>query len=86
METSLEVLEGKLRSAAKRKNSVTLDRAHAVHAHVFPSDNLQERVYPLAMWESMLGIDELASLCDTIAANELGTHIITQATHNEPNN
>ncbi len=86
METSLEVLEGKLRSAAKKKNSVTLDRAHAVHAHVFPSDNLQERVYPLAMWESMLGIDELASLCDTIAANELGTHIMTQATHNEPNN
>lgn len=84
MEASLDTLEGKLRSAAKKKNAVTLERAHAVHAHVFPSDVLQERWYPLAMWESMFGIDELASLCDAIAEHDLGTHIITQASHNEP--
>lgn len=84
MESSLEALEGKLRSAAKKKNAVTLERAHAVHAHVFPSDNLQERVYPLAMWESMFGIDELASMCDAIAMDDLGTHIIMQASSNEP--
>ncbi len=85
MEASLEALEGKLRSAAKKKNAVTLERAHAVHANVFPSDSLQERFYPLAMWESMFGIDELASMCDAIAAYDLGTHITTQASHNEPN-
>ncbi|MFN4985555.1 MAG: bacillithiol biosynthesis cysteine-adding enzyme BshC [Ignavibacteria bacterium] len=78
-ESSLDTLEAKLRSAAKKKNAAMLDRAHAIHASVFPLDTLQERIYPLAMWESEFGIAGMLQICGCISPHAIGTHITTQA-------
>lgn len=81
--SALETLEAKLRSASKKKNVAMLERAHAIHASIFPHETLQERVYPLAMWESEFGIDALLQMCDSIGTCELGTHITSQASVHE---
>ncbi len=77
--SSLEMLEAKLRSAAKKKNTAMLDRAHAIHTSVFPLDTLQERIYPLAMWESEFGIDTMVQICSSMSHHAIGTHITMQA-------
>jgi bacillithiol biosynthesis cysteine-adding enzyme BshC len=79
MIAATEALEGKLRSAAKKKHTASLERAHAIHTNVFPLDTLQERVYPLAMWEAEFGTEALLAMCDELQHHELGTHVHIQA-------
>lgn len=75
MISAIEALEGKLRSAAKKKHTAALDRAHAIQTSVYPLDTLQERVYPLAMWEAEFGVDGLLAMCDELAHHAIGAHI-----------
>jgi uncharacterized protein YllA (UPF0747 family) len=73
--SALESLTGKLRSAGKKKHAAIIDRARYVHSMVFPNDVLQERVFPLAMWEAEFGIDALIDLFDDIDKQAIGQHI-----------
>lgn len=79
MISAVEALEGKLRSAAKKKHGTALDRARSIHTNVFPLDTLQERVYPLAMWEAEFGVEALLAICDELAHHAIGTHVSLQA-------
>ena len=76
---AVETLEGKLRSAAKKKNVASVDRARAIHTMVYPLDTIQERIYPLAMWEAEFGVDTLIHMCDELARYDVGTHLPIQA-------
>jgi hypothetical protein len=78
MISAIEALEGKLRSAAKKKHTAALDRARAIQTSVYPLDTLQERVFPLAMWEAEFGVDGLLAMCDELAHHAIGAHIPIQ--------
>ncbi|MFM8771810.1 MAG: bacillithiol biosynthesis cysteine-adding enzyme BshC [Candidatus Kapaibacterium sp.] len=73
---SLEALEGKIRAAAKRRNASVVDRAKTIHASVMPNDTLQERVYPLALWEAQIGIDGIIAALDVFDAVGAGHHCL----------
>lgn len=73
---SLEALEGKIRAAAKRRNASVVDRARTIHASVMPNDKLQERVYPLALWEAQIGIDGVIAALDVFDAVGAGHHCL----------
>ncbi|MBU3678145.1 MAG: bacillithiol biosynthesis cysteine-adding enzyme BshC [Candidatus Kapabacteria bacterium] len=75
---SLEALEGKIRAAAKRRNAGVIDRARTIHASVMPNDTLQERVYPLAVWEAQVGIDGIISALDAFDAVGAGHHCLIE--------
>jgi hypothetical protein len=79
MISAIEALEGKLRSAAKKKHTAALDRARAIQTSVYPLDTLQERVFPLAMWEAEFGVDGLLAMCDELAHHAIGAHVTIQA-------
>lgn len=83
MHATLDMLESKLTSASKKKNAVVVDRAHAIHASVFPHDTKQERVYPLGMWEADFGIDGLIDACDQIGQHEIGATLLFHAPTHE---
>lgn len=72
----LSTLEGKIRTAIKRRDSVNVERARLIHAILFPTGKLQERVYPLLMWESRLGVDTLRIIAEQIAGFTPGTHSV----------
>ncbi|RPI69918.1 MAG: bacillithiol biosynthesis BshC, partial [Ignavibacteriae bacterium] len=59
MQSSLEALTGKLRAAVKRKNGETLERVRGLWASIYPDATMNERVFPLALWQSRLGDDAL---------------------------
>lgn len=65
---SLESLEAKLRSAAKKQHATQMDRLRAIHSLIFPMNTLQERVYPLALWEAELGIEGLRNQVELLQA------------------
>lgn len=73
---SLEALEGKIRAAAKRRHAATLDRARTIHASLMPGDVLQERVYPLALWEAQVGIDGLDHVLAVVDGVAAGHHLL----------
>ncbi len=73
---SLEALEGKIRAAAKRRNASVVERAKTIHASVMPNDTLQERVYPLALWEAQIGIDGITAALDVFDAVGAGHHCL----------
>jgi hypothetical protein len=79
MISAVEALEGKLRSAAKKKHTAALDRARAIHTSLYPLDTLQERVYPLAMWEAEFGVEALLAMFDELAHHAIGAHVTIQA-------
>jgi len=83
MHATLDMLESKLTSASKKKNAVVVDRAHAIHASVFPHDTKQERVYPLGMWEADFGIDGLIDACDQLGQHEIGATLLFHAPTHE---
>ena len=75
---SLEALEGKIRAAAKRRNASVVDRARTIHASLMPNDTLQERVYPLAVWEAQIGVDGIISALDVFDSVQAGQHCLIE--------
>lgn len=73
---ALDALEGKIRAAAKRRHAAIVERARTVHASVMPADTLQERVYPLAMWESHVGVDGIMAALEVFDAIACGRHMV----------
>jgi bacillithiol biosynthesis cysteine-adding enzyme BshC len=73
---TLEALEGKLRAAAKKANAASVERLRSTYRAVYPNGGLQERTYPLAMWEARLGIANMLVLVERITAEPLGSHSI----------
>jgi bacillithiol synthase len=73
---SIDVIEGKIRSAIKRRNAADLDRARSLHSGLYPQDTLQERVYPLAYWEAQVGTDALADALEVFDAVASGHHLL----------
>lgn len=74
--STLEALEGKLRSAAKKANVTTVDRLRSTYRMVHPHEALQERTYPLAMWEARLGMPNILACIDRMSAQPQGSHSI----------
>jgi bacillithiol biosynthesis cysteine-adding enzyme BshC len=74
--STLESLEGRLRAAAKKANVATVERLRSTYRAVYPHGGLQERTYPLAMWEARLGTASILALVDRITAEPLGSHSI----------
>lgn len=74
----LESLEGKIRAAIKRKSTSTLERARSIHHALMPADTLQERVLPLAYWESQTGIDALTESLEGFEAIGAGHHLLVE--------
>ncbi|MCX6140670.1 MAG: bacillithiol biosynthesis cysteine-adding enzyme BshC [Candidatus Kapabacteria bacterium] len=74
--STLEAMEGKLRSAAKKQQAQVLDRVRAIHTIVWPTGTLQERVYPLAFWEARFGTVDLRIIVEMIARGPIGTHAV----------
>ncbi|MBU3699515.1 MAG: bacillithiol biosynthesis BshC [Candidatus Kapabacteria bacterium] len=73
---ALDALEGKIRSAIKKRNTATLDRARTIHSALMPNDTLQERVFSLATWESQIGVEALCTALDVFDAVGLGHHVL----------
>jgi bacillithiol biosynthesis cysteine-adding enzyme BshC len=73
---ALEALEGKIRAAAKRRHAAVVDRARTVHASLMPADTLQERVYPLALWEAHVGIEGMITALEVFDAVACGRHVV----------
>lgn len=73
---TLEALEGKLRAAAKKANAASVERLRSTYRAVYPNGGLQERTYPLAMWEARLGTASMLALVERITAEPLGSHSI----------
>jgi hypothetical protein len=69
MQSSLEALTGKLRAAVKRKNGETLERVRGLWASIYPDATMNERVFPLALWQSRLGDDALRIIVERICLN-----------------
>lgn len=76
MHSTLEALEAKLRAAAKKANALTVERLRSTYRMVYPHGALQERTYPLAMWEARFGIERLHALLARITAEPQGSHSI----------
>lgn len=74
--STLDALEGKLRSAAKKANTTTVERLRSTYRAVYPNGGLQERTYPLAMWEARLGTANMLALVERVTAEPLGSHSI----------
>ncbi|MBC8124583.1 MAG: bacillithiol biosynthesis cysteine-adding enzyme BshC [Candidatus Kapabacteria bacterium] len=74
--STLEALEGKLRSAAKRTQTLVVDRIRSIHALVSPRGVLQERVFPLAFWEARFGNTDLRIIVEHIARAPIGSHAV----------
>lgn len=66
--SSLETLETKLRSAAKKQHATTMERLRTLHTVIYPMNTLQERVYPLASWEAEFGINGLRTQIESLQA------------------
>lgn len=73
---TLETVEGKLRSAAKKQQVQVVDRVHAINTVVWPSGTLQERVYPLAFWEARFGTEDLRIIVEMVARAPVGSHLV----------
>lgn len=82
--SSIEALEGKIRSAIKRRNAADLDRARSLHSGLYPQDTLQERVYPLAYWEAQVGADALADALEVFDAVGSGHHLLVELNAERP--
>ncbi len=74
--SALEALEGKLRAAAKKANASTVERLRSTYRTVYPHGALQERTYPLAMWEARLGYEGVLACIDRMSAEPAGSHVI----------
>ncbi len=68
IQSALEGLAGKFRSAVRKQQTVTLDRYRSVWWSVFPHATPSDRMYPLAHWIGRLGIDTLITELPKIAA------------------
>jgi len=73
--STLEALEGKLRSAAKKTQGVAAERMRGIHAILFPNGTLQERNFPLLFWEARFGEDNLRIIVDKVAREPAGSHV-----------
>lgn len=81
---SIEALEGKIRSAIKRRNAADMDRARNLHSGLYPQDTLQERVYPLAYWQAQVGEDALVDALEIFDGVGAGHHLLVELNPEPP--
>lgn len=74
--STIEALEGKLRAAAKKANATAVDRLRNTYRTVYPHGALQERTYPLAVWEARLGFEGVLTCLDRMSAEPAGSHAV----------
>lgn len=76
IQSTLEALEGKLRAAAKKANAATVERLRSTYRMVYPHGALQERAYPLAMWEARIGMHNVLASIERMSVEPQGSHSI----------
>lgn len=67
--TGFESVASKLRSALRKKHTERIDRIQSVWQWVYPNTTLAERVHPLAVYESRMGIESVRSFVQLICSN-----------------
>ena len=70
---ALQALNGKARSALKKKNQTIVDRHNSIWWSMSPNGVRNERVYPLATWMSSLGTDALRIIVETVCRESAHT-------------
>jgi uncharacterized protein YllA (UPF0747 family) len=73
IQNSLEALSGKLRAAVKRKNGETLERLLGLWTSIYPDATMNERVFPMALWNARLGADAVRIIAERICQNSRTT-------------
>lgn len=73
---AMEALEGKLRSALRRKHVVEIDRHKALAASIYPLGITQERVLSNTHWFSRIGIVDLAQVVSEVIRERPVEHVL----------
>jgi bacillithiol biosynthesis cysteine-adding enzyme BshC len=76
-------LESKLKSALKRSNVQTFERARTIWTSLFPEGSPNERILPLAMWMSRIGFDTLRIIVEKICEGSRNEFIIADTSQIE---
>lgn len=64
--TALENLSARLRAGLKKKNAESVDRLHQLWWRIYPGGHLNERIFPLALWQARIGNNEMRSFAEHI--------------------
>lgn len=73
---AMEALEGKLRSALRRKHVVEIDRHKALASSIFPMGKTQERVLSTTHWFSRIGIVDLDRVVSVVMCMTPTEHVV----------
>jgi bacillithiol biosynthesis cysteine-adding enzyme BshC len=73
---TMEALEGKLRSALRRKHVVEIDRHKALASSIYPMGKTQERVLSTTQWFSRIGIVDLDRLVSVVMSMTPTEHVV----------
>lgn len=70
----LDKLKGKLHSAMKKRERIQIDRIARIKDHLFPADNLQERVFASIYFMNKYGLDVWDELLDNMDEDHFKQH------------
>lgn len=73
---AMEALEGKLRSALRRKHAVEIDRHKALATSIYPLGITQERVLSNTHWFSRIGIVDLEQVVSEVMEGRPVEHVL----------
>jgi len=73
---ALEHLEGKMRTALKRRHSETVDRHKVIHTALAPMGIFQERILSITHWSCRIGMLDLALIAALISGEDQAEHVI----------
>lgn len=76
VQKAMEHLEGKLRSALKRKHSEVVDRHKVIHTSILPMGIFQERILSITHWCCRVGMVDLAQVVTLIVGEDQSEHVI----------